>query len=172
MKNTLLLGIGLFTIVSCSNPSSDNQNTEANTEEMTAQDSWSTFGDTIDNSDLVTFASVQKMVSESGEAQVKISGDIEETCQKKGCWVKVKVEGSEQPIRVTFKDYGFFVPLNSNGKQTVLSGRAYYDTVDVETLRHFAEDAGKTEEEIMKINEPEMSLAFEANGVLIKDDNI
>ena len=55
------------------------------------------------------------MVDESGMATAKLEGTIEEACHLTGFWMKVKVEGMEDPIRVTFKDYGFFVPLNSTG---------------------------------------------------------
>ena len=38
----------------------------------------------------------------------------------------------------------------------------------VEELKHYAEDAGETQEVIDAITEPEISLAFEAKGVIIK----
>ncbi len=76
--------------------------------------------------------------------------------------------GEGKSMRVTFKDYGFFVPLNADGHVATLKGAASVDTVDVETLRHFAEDAGKSKEEIEAITEPEYELTFEATGVLIK----
>ena len=40
--------------------------------------------------------------------------------------------------------------------------------VSVADLKHYAEDAGKSEDEIAKITEPKIEYAFEANGVLIK----
>jgi hypothetical protein len=49
-----------------------------------------------------------------------------------------------------------------------MKGYATVDTVDVEMLRHFAEDAGKSQDEIDAITEPEYELTFEATGVLIK----
>ena len=42
------------------------------------------------------------------------------------------------------------------------------DTVTVEMLRHFAEDAGESEKDILKITEPEYVLGFIADGVLIE----
>jgi len=36
-------------------------------------------------------------------------------------------------------------------------------------LRHYAEDAGKSEEEIMTITEPEYVLTFTADGVIIQE---
>jgi hypothetical protein len=42
------------------------------------------------------------------------------------------------------------------------------DTPAVEDLRHYAEDEGKSKEEIAKITEPLVELAFEAEGVIIQ----
>ena len=39
----------------------------------------------------------------------------------------------------------------------------------VKQLRHYAEDAGKNEKEILKIKEPEITLSFMADGVIILD---
>jgi len=70
--------------------------------------------------------------------------------------------------RVTFKDYGFFVPKDSAaGKEVVFSGVARRKITDVATLRHYAEDAGKTQEEIDAIMEPKEEIEFVANGVVI-----
>ena len=41
------------------------------------------------------------------------------------------------------------------------------DTISVD-LRHYAEDAGETEDIIMQITEPRYVLEFIADGVLIK----
>ena len=40
--------------------------------------------------------------------------------------------------------------------------------MSVADLKHYAEDAGKSPEEIAKITEPSIEFAFEANGVLLK----
>ena len=42
------------------------------------------------------------------------------------------------------------------------------DTISVERLRHYAEDAGKSSDEIEKIVKPEFKLSFLADGVAIK----
>jgi hypothetical protein len=163
--------LSVLIITSCSqqtqDESSENQNEET---EMTGNtDGWSYFGDTIDNNNILNADEVMVMVNESGSANVKLEGSIEECCQKKGCWMKVNVEGMEESMRVTFKDYGFFVPLNSAGNSVVMEGIVSFDTVEVDVLKHYAEDAGKTQEEIDAITEPEINLAFEAHGVMIKE---
>lgn len=99
---------------------------------------------------------------------VKITGKVSEVCKKKGCWMTIVPEQPGQPaMRVTFKDYGFFMPMDIVGKRVVLDGFARVETTPVDVLRHYAEDAGKTKEEIAAITEPERELAYEAAGVLI-----
>jgi len=70
---------------------------------------------------------------------------------------------------VRFKDYGFFVPKEGvEGLRTVVKGKAKMDTISVDMLRHYAEDAGDSEEEILNITEPKYVLEFIAEGVLIE----
>ena len=78
--------------------------------------------------------------------------------------------GSGESMRITFKDYEFFVPKASAGYKAVIEGKLTKEMVDVETLQHYAEDAGKSEEEIAKITEPEEKLSFEAVGVIITEE--
>lgn len=101
--------------------------------------------------------------------QIKVKTTILETCKKKGCWMNVKL-GEADEMMVRFKDYGFFVPVSgADGKTTIMEGIVFNDTIDVETRRHYASDAGKDSTEIMAITEPSTILAFEATGVIIKD---
>ena len=128
-----------------------------------------TFGANIDESGALPVDSLLAMVG-SGQSEIngiKVSGTITEACQAKGCWMKID-KGNGETMRVVFKDYGFFVPKDCGGKTAVMLGRAYMDTTSVEDLRHYAEDAGKSKEEIEKITQPEVELAFEAEGVIIR----
>ena len=58
--------------------------------------------------------------------------------------------------------------MGCGGRDVIMAGRAFYDTTTVDMLQHFAEDAGKPQEEIDAITEPELALSFEATGVIIK----
>jgi len=99
--------------------------------------------------------------------ETKVTGTVESVCQAKGCWMKV-VTADGQTMRVTFKDYGFFVPKDIAGKTVVFEGEAKMKTTPVAELRHYAEDAGKSKEEIAKITEPKHELTFVAEGVIVK----
>lgn len=98
---------------------------------------------------------------------LKISGEILKSCQNKGCWMTVK--NGDKEVRVTFKDYAFFVPKNCAGKTAYMEGLAKWDTTKVDVLRHLAEDGGMSKEEAeKKYTKDEVELTFEATGVVIK----
>lgn len=99
---------------------------------------------------------------------LQTTGTVKEVCQAKGCWIKVDA-GNGQEMLVKFKDYAFFVPKDIVGKQVILNGKAFQKTIPVAQLQHYAEDAGKSKEEIAKITQPQSSLQFEADGVLLKN---
>ena len=111
--------------------------------------------------------SLQDLITHAKEKSIaKVNGTILSTCPKKGCWMQVKVE--TDTIQVTFKDYGFFFLINGlENKKTVLEGFVKQDTISVEMLRHYADDAGKSKSEIELIVKPEFKLSFVASGVII-----
>lgn len=96
----------------------------------------------------------------------KVKGTVMEVCEKKGCWMKLQQTDGEG-IMIRFKDYKFFMPQNIVGKDVVLQGVAKITTTSVEMLKHYAEDAGKSKEEIEKITEPKKEIEFIAKGVLV-----
>ncbi|HRD51388.1 MAG TPA: DUF4920 domain-containing protein [Flavobacteriales bacterium] len=132
----------------------------------TAQDVHS-YGAKITADGAMSAADFAKAISQTDSMAVKLDCEIITSCVKKGCWMTVKLPDG-QDMMVRFKDYGFFVPTKGlEGKRAVLQGYATKEVVDVATLRHYAEDAGKSKEEIEKITEPEHNLMFLADGVLI-----
>lgn len=74
---------------------------------------------------------------------------------------------SGEPVMVKFKDYGFFMPQDIVGKTVVLEGVAKVNETSVERLKHFAEDAGKSKEEIAKITQPKKDIVIVADGVVV-----
>lgn len=97
---------------------------------------------------------------------VKVEGEVESVCQAAGCWMKIKLADGNT-MRVTFKDYGFFVPKDIAGKKVVFEGVPTVKSTSVKELQHYAEDAGKSKEEIAQITSPKTELTFVANGVLV-----
>lgn len=126
------------------------------------------YGEKISSSEAMTVEEMFGRLEQTGEFSGQVTADIQEVCTKKGCWLTVALPDGAL-MRVTFKDYGFFVPTDSKGHPIVLDGKAQKTVTDVETLRHYAEDAGKPQEEIDAITAPKEEYTFEATGVIIKD---
>lgn len=99
---------------------------------------------------------------------VKFSSKIVDVCSKKGCWMNLQLDKGKSAF-VKFKDYAFFMPLNSAGSEVIVNGKAFVEVESVAELRHYAQDAGKSKAEIEKITKPQTSYSFLADGVLIKE---
>ena len=138
---------------------------DAATDTTTTNTGW--FGEEFEITEAVAASDVAKLMNDSSSNEFIVEGTIQECCQKKGCWMKVDM-GEGESMRVSFKDYGFFVPLDAGGSTMTMKGVAMYDTISVDFLKHLAEDANATQEEIDAITEPELALTFEATGVYIK----
>ena len=133
-----------------------------------AQAQTSNYGEALSDAKAVKATNLEKNMDGKEAMKIKLKGEIAEVCQMKGCWMTLAT-GDGETIRVTFKDYGFFVPKDATGKKTVIEGEVKMETVDVATLKHYAEDAGKSKEEIAAITEPETKLTFVASGVEIEN---
>lgn len=134
---------------------------------ITAQAQDGYFGEKINDKNAVAAAELPTKMGGQEMMPAKVTGTVESVCKAKGCWMKV-VTAEGETMRVTFKDYGFFVPKDIEGKTVVFSGEAKMKTTSVAELKHFAEDAGKSKEEIAKITQPKRELTFVADGVIVK----
>ena len=127
------------------------------------------YGEEFSILDVKDYSSNKLDFLNNSENKIRIEGEVLSTCPMKGCWMKVKAD--KDTILVRFKDYGFFVPTDGvKGNKTIINGKIKVDTLSIDLLRHYAEDAGKPQDEINKINNPEVSLTFLADGVIIKKD--
>jgi hypothetical protein len=73
-------------------------------------------------------------------APVRIEARISQVCQKKGCFM-IATSG-KHAVRISFKDYAFFVPTDTAGKTVTLTGTVIERTISDEQAAHFREDAG------------------------------
>ena len=145
--------------------SKDSSAGEDNVREMTG------FGEKINKEGAVPLHTLSALMVKQDSLNIKLAGEIVEVCQKKGCWMVMDL-GEGQLMRVTFRDYGFFVPQDIVGRNAVVSGTAKKETTSVERLRHYAEDAGKSAEEVKAIHAPKEEVVFIADGVLLEKREI
>jgi len=152
-------------IFSCKNKTEENQNNQ--TEIL--QKNYKSFGKEIIPNDAIGASSMAahfKTMQLGDSINYKIKAKVNSVCQAKGCWMRLDLENGEE-VMVKFKDYGFFVPKDIEGKEVIINGKAFVNEVTVEELRHYAEDAGKPKEEIAQIKNPKRTYSFEADGVLL-----
>jgi hypothetical protein len=127
-----------------------------------------TYGADVSAEGAKPLSELKQVLGNQDSARVKLVGTADAVCQAKGCWLTMKTpEGKE--MRVRFKDYAFFVPKDIAGKTVVVNGWAHREEVPVADLRHYAKDAGKSDNEVAAITKPEEQLNFEADGVLVAD---
>lgn len=166
MKNTpLFLIIAFASILFACSGNSGKEQSESNISAVDTTNMY--FGDTITVDGAIAADQLLSKFDGKDSIKIKVSAVIDEVCQKKGCWMTLNI-GNDQYMRVSFKDYEFFMPKDAAGKKVFIDGYAYKDTISVAELKHYAEDAQKSKEEIEKITQPEISISFEANGVIIK----
>lgn len=162
----LFLAIAYLFLMACKN---DNKTPETVNYSNNTEMAYNAFGMKITDADALPAERMMmhyKDMKPGDTINSKMTAKIIEVCSKKGCWMTLDM-GNDDEVMVRFKDYGFFMPLNAKG-EVVVNGKAYVTETSVDELRHYAEDAGKSKEEIEAITEPKRTYAFEADGVLLK----
>lgn len=166
MKNVLTVLVLTLMLVSCKSNGQEVEKDVVAKEEI----AYASFGDEINDDNVMTtnqMAEKYKSMKVGDTINTKMTAKVIEVCQAKGCWMTLNLDNGDEAM-VKFKDYGFFMPKDISGKEVILNGKAYVNEVPVDEQRHYAEDAGKSKEEIAAITEPKKTFSFEADGVLIK----
>ncbi len=164
MKKIIVLGC-VSLLLACGQQSANQENKQP-TEGTTVSATELYFGDKITADGAKPISELRSMMGDRKELSTKLSGTVEDVCQKKGCWMDLK--NGEESIRITFKDYGFFMPKDAAGKEAIIEGVAKIEETSVVDLKEYAKDAGKSQTEIDAIKEPKQELVFEANGVILR----
>ena len=166
MKGIWTLAIVAVLATACSN---EQKSEDAGTDIVAEQTAPSLFGEEFNADGAADINSIDpSSIAESDSLDAVVYGTVKEVCQVKGCWMTVVSDAdTSQVINVRFKDYGFFVPKDLSGAKIAMNGKAFSEMTPVDELKHYAEDAGKTAEEIELITDPEYQLKFYASGVKI-----
>jgi hypothetical protein len=187
MKKVLILFLAAFALAACGNEASthdhEGEGEEVHAEhdghehdghdhegEATEEGDGKHFGAEISADGAISYAALlDKMQGQESVEGIKVEGLVEAVCQTKGCWMNIDGGEGKEDLFVQFEDYGFFMPKDIAGRKVVMEGRAYREVTTVDELRHFAEDEGKSAEEIAAITEPLEELKFMATGVVLLD---
>ena len=124
------------------------------------------YGEKITEDGAMNIADIPAKLEKAESVDGKIRAKIVEVCPKKGCWLKLQVNDSTTAM-VKMKDYAFFLPVAAKGKTVVLEGEVKMKTTSVAELKHYAEDAKKSKEEIAAITKPEKEIRVMAKGIVV-----
>lgn len=91
-------------------------------------------GAALTNAPATELATIVKEPEKFAGKAVTVEGEVQRVCQNKGCWMELK--SGDAHVRVTFKDYGFFVPTDSKGMKVKAEGQVEVKKMDKETVDH------------------------------------
>jgi hypothetical protein len=74
--------------------------------------------------------------------KVLVEGVVRRACSQMGCWMELAPAEGGQGVRVTFKDYGFFVPADSAGAKARVQGTVKVAQLSAEQAEHLRAEGG------------------------------
>ena len=111
-------------------------------EPVQVDDTSETFGEAMaELPELVTIAEIRAAPKDHMTSPLALTARVAKVCQKKGCFF-IAQQGSET-IRVSFKDYGFFVPTDIGGREITLLGELVAHELSPEKAQHLSNDLGE-----------------------------
>jgi hypothetical protein len=79
---------------------------------------------------------------------IVVTARIDRVCQKKGCFFIAR--DGDALVRVSFKDYSFFIPTDTSGRQATFAGELRRETVSEESANHYANDLGDAKPDLLE----------------------
>jgi hypothetical protein len=111
-------------------------------EPVTVTDDYEEFGAVVRSPEsAVTLSELVSHADDYVGRPVTVTTQVAKVCRKKGCFFIAR-EG-DALARITFKDYGFFIPTDSGGKEVTLNGTLERRQVTERQARHYREDLGE-----------------------------
>ena len=104
-----------------------------------------TFGAPISPGPVLSLADVLVAPERFRDQAITVEGHVRSACTRRGCWMEVAQSADPKlpGCRVTFKDYGFFVPTDSAGAQAKVQGTFGVNTLPPERVAHLESEGGQ-----------------------------
>jgi hypothetical protein len=172
MKRSALLA-ALLLLAACNRPTADPAlEVDAHADDPGRID-FTAYGDPIaEDGEAISPADLAANPAAYDGQRVRVEGTIVQVCQQKGCWMTLE-NGTDEPIRVHVPkdeagEYRWTLPMDLGPQHVIVEGTAEARTVDVDERRHYAEDAGRPQEEIDAITIPQQAAVIHASGILVE----
>ena len=90
----------------------------------------------------VSLDKVMKNPQKFAGKTVAVEGVIVRSCKKEGCWMELAAAKNAKPVRVSFGDHAFFIPLNAAGLNAKAEGVFEVKVLSKEKVDHLINDDG------------------------------
>ncbi len=128
------------------------------------------YGQNFDSTGALSVQQLMQFVNNKLDTFCQIKGKIVDVCQSDGSWLTLE-NAIGSPIFITMKNQGFKVPKDITGRRVYVNGFASMDTINVQLLRQYAFEAGKSESEIQGIIKPQSEVVVDATGIIMISRN-
>jgi hypothetical protein len=104
-----------------------------------------TFGSPVAAGTAVALDDVLKAPDKFADQSVLVEGEVRRACTRKGCWMELSTaqDPAAPGCRVTFKDYGFFVPIDSAGSKARVEAKVESKLLKPSLVTHMEEEGAK-----------------------------
>lgn len=111
-------------------------------EPVAATADWEEFGARVDDTgEPVSLRELVRADDEQAGREVLLRTRIAKVCRKKGCFFIAR--DGNAVARITFADYGFFIPTDSAGKEVLLNGTFERREITAAQAKHYRDDLGE-----------------------------
>jgi hypothetical protein len=138
MKAFLLSLLALGPALACQSNAPEPRPTTNAASSATAVPAKRVFGAPLGPSPRAELAQVLEYPGRFAAGTHIVEGHVRRACSKKGCWMELatSTDPGAPGCRVTFKDYGFFVPTDSAGARARLEGTITLRRVEPKLVSH------------------------------------
>lgn len=118
----------------------------------------------------VRVASVIENPTKYEGQRIRVEGVVDSVCVHKGCWINLAEKPGAKPLFVKFTCPvdGRLIPMDAMGKTAFVEGELEIKMIPEDEARHYAEDAGKSKEEIAKITGPQRTLKLNSPAAVVQ----
>jgi hypothetical protein len=100
-------------------------------------------GEKIKGANPVTLTALMGAPVDFAGKTVLLEGTVRKACERKGCWMELAADDKAPGVRITFKDYGFFVPLDSAGRKAKVEGEVKVAELSEAKAKHYESEGAK-----------------------------
>jgi Domain of unknown function (DUF4920) len=104
-----------------------------------------TFGSPVAGGAAIALGDVLAAPDKFADQSVLVEGEVRRACTRKGCWMELSTaqDPAAPGCRVTFKDYGFFVPIDSAGSKARVEAKVESKLLKPSLVTHLEEEGAK-----------------------------